>query len=61
MLQCFFDANGVTDEAIFLTVVGASTYKLLSNLTAPAKPQDTDLGTLGVLLRSCSIRHSAEV
>ena len=37
-----FVANEITEEdkkrAIFLSVIGASTYKLLSSLLAPAKP-----------------------
>ena len=43
-LDHFFAANGVTDEtrkrAIFLSVVGPKTYKLLSSLIAPTKPGD---------------------
>ena len=45
-----FVANGITDEdkkrAVFLTVIGASTYKLLSSLLAPAKPGDKLYTTL---------------
>ena len=37
-----FVANGITEEAkkraVFLSVIGASTYKLLSSLLAPDKP-----------------------
>ena len=37
-----FVANGITEEekkqAVFLSVIGASTYKLLSSLLAPVKP-----------------------
>ena len=49
-MSCYFEANGITDEskmkAIFLSAVGSRTYKLLRNLTAPAKPRErsfTDL------------------
>ena len=38
-MLCYFEANGITDEskmkANFLSAVGARTYKLLRNLTAP--------------------------
>ena len=41
-LQQYFVANGISNEekkrAILLTVVGSTTYGLLSNLVAPAKP-----------------------
>ena len=43
-LSFFFAANEVTTnakkKAIFLIVVGASTYKLLQGLVAPDKPGD---------------------
>ena len=43
-MLCYFEANGITDEvrmrAIFLSTVGARTYKLLRSLVAPAKPRD---------------------
>ena len=43
-MLCYFEANGIMDEskmkAIFLPAVGARTYKLLRNLTAPAKPRE---------------------
>ena len=39
-----FVANGITEEdkkrAVFLSVIGASTYKLLSSQLAPAKPEE---------------------
>ena len=35
----FFMANRINiDEAVFLTVIGAKAYSLLSNLIVPAKP-----------------------
>ena len=41
-----FVANGITEEpkkrAIFLSVIGASNYKLLSSLVAPAKPGEKE-------------------
>ena len=43
-LKQFFLANGIDDDgkklAVFLTVVGAKTYALLSNLVAPTKPAE---------------------
>lgn len=40
-LQQYFEANGLDGDkkrAVFLTVMGAQTYSLLSSLVAPAKP-----------------------
>ena len=40
-LGYFFDANGIADEkkrAVFLSVVGAATYKTLRDLLSPTKP-----------------------
>ena len=41
-LKHIFVANGITDgakkQAVFLSVIGASNYKLLSSLVAPVKP-----------------------
>ena len=41
-----FVTNGITEEpkkqAIFLSVIGASNYKLLSSLVAPAKPGEKE-------------------
>jgi len=41
-----FVANGITEEAkkraVFLSVIGASTYKLLSSLIAPDEPGDKE-------------------
>ena len=41
-LEHIFVANGITDRAkkraVFLSVIGASNYKLLSSLVAPVKP-----------------------
>ena len=41
-LDHFFTANEITDankkKAVFLSVLGPSTYKLLTNLIAPAEP-----------------------
>ncbi len=43
-IQHYFAANGVTEvekkQAIFLSVIGARSYKLLSSLVAPTKPGD---------------------
>ena len=40
----FFLANGVTQDTqklhMFLTLIGAATFKLLSNLIAPQEPGD---------------------
>ena len=52
--QCYCQANGITDatkkRAILLSSVGCSTYKLLSSLTAPAKPVEKSLDDLNALL-----------
>ena len=43
-LAHFFTANGITDadkkRAVFLSVIGAATYKTLRNILSPAKPGD---------------------
>ena len=43
-------ANGITDGAkkwaVFLSVIGASNYKLLSSLIAPAKPGEKEYSAL---------------
>ena len=49
-LRHVFVANGITEEtkkqAIFLSVIGPSNYKLLSSLLAPNKPGDKEYNTL---------------
>ena len=49
-------ANDVADNdkqrAIFLTTVGATTYRLLCNLTRPEKPQDKTLDELTKLMKN---------
>ena len=49
-VQLFFEANGISDEkrvAVLLTVIGSTTYALLSNLVAPSKPKEKSF-TVGV-------------
>ena len=45
-LKHIFVANGITDgakkQAVFLSVIGASNYKLLSSLVAPVKPGEKE-------------------
>ena len=53
-LQHFFDANGIKDErkrAMFLSMVGPSTYKLLHNLVSPKKPGEKSIEQLLQVLR----------
>ena len=49
-LEHVFVANGITDGAkkrtVFLSVIGASNYKLLSSLVAPAKPGEKEYSAL---------------
>ena len=49
-LEHVFVANGITDgakkRAVFLSVIGASNYKLLSSLVAPAKPGEKEYSAL---------------
>ena len=48
-LKLYFDANEVRDDkkvAVFLTVIGAKNYALLSDFCAPDKPQDSTLEVL---------------
>ena len=55
-LEQFFLANGIDDDgkklAVFLTVVGAKTYALLSNLVAPTKPAAKSYPELKEVLRA---------
>ena len=49
-LEHVFVANGITDgakkRAVFLSVIGATNYKLLSSLVAPAKPGEKEYSEL---------------
>ena len=49
-LEHVFVANGITDgakkQAVFLSVIGATNYKLLSSLVAPAKPGEKEYSEL---------------
>ena len=49
-LEHFFVANGIDDaekkRAVFLSVMGAATYKTLRNLVSPDKPGDKTYGEL---------------
>ena len=53
-IQHYFAANRVTDverkRAIFLSVIGPRTYKLLSSLVAPSKPGEKTYDELVVAL-----------
>lgn len=53
-VQLFFDANGIEDEkkvAVLLTVIGSTTYALLSSLLAPRKPREKSFEELAATLR----------
>ena len=49
-MECFFAANGITDatkkRAVFLSVIGAGTYKTLRNILSPAKPGEKEYSEL---------------
>ena len=49
-IECYFVANSISDDkiklAIFLSVVGATTYKIISSLVAPDKPREKDFASL---------------
>ena len=55
-LQQYFVANGVAaaekQRAILLSACGASTYRLIRSLVAPAKPTDRSFGELVELVRT---------
>ncbi len=55
-LEQYFVANGIADDAkklaVFLTVVGAKTYALLSDLLAPAKPSTKSYTELKEVLKA---------
>ena len=53
-VQLFFEASGISDEkrvAVLLTVIGSTTYALLSNLVAPSKPKEKSFTELLEVLR----------
>ena len=53
-VQLCFDANGIEDEkkvAVLLTVIGSTTYALLSSLLAPRKPREKSFEELAATLR----------
>ena len=55
-VQLFFDTNGIKDDkkvAVLLTVIGSTTYALLSSLLAPVKPGDKPFAVLSETL----LRH----
>ena len=49
-LEHFFAANGITDEgkqrAVLLSVVGATTYRILWNVVSPSKPGEKTYAAL---------------
>ena len=49
-LGYFFDANGISSaekkRSVFLSVIGAATYKTLRNLVSPAKPGEKSYAEL---------------
>ena len=54
-MKLYFDANYVVDDkpvAVFLTIIGAKNYALLSDHYAPNKPRDQTLDDLIAVLRS---------
>ena len=55
-LELYSIANGIEDarkkRAVLLTVSGASTYKLIRNLSAPTKPAEKSFDNLVALLKS---------
>ena len=53
-VQLFFEANGIKEDKqvpVFLTVIGSTTYALLSNLVSPDKPKDKTFRELAEVLR----------
>ena len=53
-VQLFFEANGIKEDKqvpVFLTVIGSTTYALLSNLVSPDKPKDKTFRQLAEVLR----------
>ena len=53
-VQLFFEANGIKDDKqvpVFLTVIGSTTYALLSNLVSPDKPKEKSFQQLAEVLR----------
>ncbi|XP_061570028.1 uncharacterized protein K02A2.6-like [Cololabis saira] len=56
ILEQFFEANEIEDEdrqkAILISVVGASTYRLMRNLLSPDKPKDKSFQELVLLMKN---------
>ena len=53
-LEHFFKANKIESKqwlSVFLSTIGAPTYKVLKSVVAPKKPDDKDLGTLAEALQ----------
>ena len=53
-VQLFFDANTIKEDkqvAVLLTVIGSSTYALLTSLLAPCKPREKSFAELAKTLR----------
>ena len=53
-VQLFFDANTIEEDkqvAVLLTVIGSSTYALLTSLLAPCKPREKSFAELSETLR----------
>lgn len=53
-VQLFFEANSIKDDKqvpVFLTVIGSTTYALLSNLVSPEKPKEKSFKQLAEVLR----------
>ena len=53
-VQLFFDANTIEEDkqvAVLLTVIGSSTYALLTSLLAPCKPREKSFAVLAETLR----------
>ena len=56
LVQLFFDANTIAEDkqvAVLLTVIGSSTYALLTSLLAPRKPREKSFAELSETL----LRH----
>ena len=53
-VQLFFDANTIKEDkqvAVLLTVIGSSTYALLTSLLSPYKPHEKSFAELAETLR----------
>ena len=51
-IELYFEANGIREVPVFLSLLGAKTYSLLRTLVAPSSPREQSFKDLAKLLKS---------